>query len=91
MSEAGTVEEIIDTDITVSLVREQKPVKLLQQLGEKYTVTKKGDGIYRIDGMLFPMQVLVTKELNEEAHVWVTSLTRTMDRERAHKLLYNIP
>ena len=88
-SEAGNVEEIIDTDITVSLVREQKPVKLLKQLGEKYTVTKKTNGIYRIDGMLFPMQILVTKELNEESHVWVTSLTRTLSRERAHKLLYN--
>ncbi len=88
-SEAGNVEEIIDTDITVSLVREQKPVKLLKQLGEKYTVTKKTNGIYRIDGMLFPMQILVTKELNEESHVWVTSLTRTLSRKRAHKLLYN--
>lgn len=88
-SEAGNVEEIIDTDITVSLVREQKPVKLLKQLGEKYTVTEKTNGIYRIDGMLFPMQILVTKELNEESHVWVTSLTRTLSRERAHKLLYN--
>ncbi len=88
-SEAGNVEEIFDTDITVSLVREQKPVKLLKQLGEKYTVTKKTNGIYRIDGMLFPMQVLVTKELNEESHVWVTSLTRTMSREGAQKLLYN--
>lgn len=88
-SEAGNVEGIIDTDITVSLVREQKPVKLLKQLGEKYTVTKKTNGIYRIDGMLFPMQILVTKELNEESHVWVTSLTRTLSRKRAHKLLYN--
>lgn len=74
-------------DITISLVREQKPVKLLTQLDEKYTVTKKADGIYRIDGMLFPMQFLVTKELNAENHVWVTSLTRNMSRERAQKLL----
>lgn len=76
-------------DITVSLVREQKPVKLLKQLGEKYTVSKKADGIYRIDGMLFPMQFLVTKELNEENHVWVTSLTRNMGRKKAQTLLYN--
>ena len=88
-SEAGNVEEILDTDITVSLVREQKPVKLLKQLAEKYTVTPKADGIYRIGGMLFPMQILVTKELNEENHIWVTSLTRTMSRTRAQKLLNN--
>lgn len=88
-SEAGNVEEILDTDITVSLVREQKPVKLLKQLAEKYTVTPKADGIYRIGGMLFPMQILVTKELNEENHIWVTSLTRTMSRTWAQKLLNN--
>ena len=88
-SEAGNVEEILDTDITVSLVREQKPVKLLKQLAEKYTVTPKADGIYRIGGMLFPMQILVTKELNEENPIWVTSLTRTMSRTRAQKLLNN--
>lgn len=88
-AEAGSVEEILNADITVSLVREQKPVKLLDQLGKKYEVTKKSDGIYRISGMLFPMQILVTKELNERTHVWVTSLTRTMDRTRAQRLLNN--
>ena len=88
-AEAGSVEEILDTDITVSLVREQKPVKLLDQLGKKYEVTIKSDGIYRISGMLFPMQILVTKELNERTHVWVTSLTRTLDRTRAQRLLNN--
>ena len=88
-AEAGNVEEILDTDITVSLVREQKPAKLLKQLGEKYIVTKKADGIYRISGMLFPLQILVTKELNKETHVWVTSLTRTMSRARAQQLLNN--
>lgn len=88
-AEAGSVEEILNADITVSLVREQKPVKLLDQLGKKYEVTKKSDGIYRISGMLFPMQILLTKELNERTHVWVTSLTRTMDRTRAQRLLNN--
>ena len=88
-AEAGSVEEILDTDITVSLVREQKPIKLIEQLGEKYEVTKKADGIYRISGMLFPMQILVTKELDQKTYVWVTSLTRTMDRERARRLLDN--
>ena len=88
-AEAGSIEEILDMDITISLVREQKPVKLIAQLGEKYEVTKKADGIYRISGMLFPMQILVTKELDQKTHVWVTSLTRTLDRERAKRLLDN--
>ncbi len=42
---------------------------------------------YAILGMLFPMQIVVTKELNKDIHIWVTSLTRTLDRARAKKLL----
>ncbi len=42
---------------------------------------------YVILGMLFPMQIVVTKELNKDIHIWVTSLTRTLDRARAKKLL----
>ncbi len=42
---------------------------------------------YAILGMLFPMQIVVTKELNKNIHTWVTSLTRTLDRARAKKLL----
>ena len=87
-AEAGTA-DIFDADTTVSIVREEKPVKLLAQLGEKYSVTKKKAGIYRIDGMIFPMQVLVTKELARESHVWITSLTRTLSREDARELLDN--
>lgn len=88
-AENTSAEEILDTDITVSLVWEQKPVKLLEQLGEKYKLIQKSDGIYRIEGMLFPMQIVVTKELDQMAHVWATALTRTLDRDRAQRLLDN--
>ena len=87
-AESGAA-DIFDADTTVSIVREEKPVKLLGQLSEKYSVTKKKAGIYRIDGMIFPMQVLVTKELARESHVWITSLTRTLSREDARELLDN--
>lgn len=86
-SEAGSVSEILNMDITVSLVREQKPVILLEQLAEKYEVIKKADGIYRISGLLFPIQILATGELDPNTHVWVTSLTRTIDRIRTQRLL----
>ncbi len=82
----GTAESL-DADITISVVREQKPAKLLGQLEGRYAVTEKAGGIYRVSGALFPMQVLVTKELDRESHVWVTSLTRSLSMERARKLL----
>lgn len=37
--------------------------------------------------MIFPMQILVTKELDRKSHIWVTSLTRTLSRESAQELL----
>ncbi len=86
-AESADIENIYDTDTTISIVREEKPVKLLGQLREKYSITKRNDGIYRIDGMIFPMQILVTKELNKKSHIWLTSLTRTLGREDAQNLL----
>ncbi|MDE6363807.1 MAG: hypothetical protein K2L86_06005 [Lachnospiraceae bacterium] len=86
-ADTGAVDEILDTDITVSLIRERKPVKLLGQLEKKYQVKQGGKGIYRIDGMLFPMQVIVTRELEAERHVWLKSLTRNMDIVQAEELL----
>lgn len=84
---ANSVEEAFNRDTTVTLVREQKPKKLLQRLGEQYEVARRSDGIYRIYGMLFPVQILVTKELDEKGHVFLTALTRTMSREQARRLM----
>jgi len=86
-SEKEGAEESLEMDITATLVREEKPVKLLKQLGRKYKVTREGRGIYRIGGLPFPLQILVTGELDSREHVWVTSLTRELDRERAERLL----
>lgn len=86
-SDTGAVDEILDTDITITLIREQKPEKLLGQLCQKYKVTNKGKGIYHIAGMLFPMQIIVTKQLEESLHVWLKALTRSMDLAQAEKLL----
>ena len=88
-AELEGTEDIFDADTTISIVREEKPRKLLKQLEEKYIIIKKGQGIYRISGMIFPIQILVTKELDKDAHLWVTSLTKTLSREQVQGLLVN--
>ena len=88
-AEETKVEDILKVDTTVSIVRENKPGKLLSQLEKLYSITKKAEGIYRISGMIFPMQILVTKELDKELHIWVTSLTRSLSTDQAQKLLGN--
>lgn len=86
-SETGAVDGILDTDITITLIREQKPMKLLQQLSEKYNIVTTGRGIYYIEGLLLPLQIVVTQELDSSEHVWLKSMTRSMDICQAEKLL----
>ena len=47
----------------------------------------KGNGIYYIEKMLFPMQIVVTGEFGENSHIWLKALTRSMDIKQAEKLL----
>ena len=86
-AEKEGIAENLDADITISIVREQKPAKLFRQLTEKFTVTKKACGIYRISGTLFPMQLVITNERDKESHVWITALTRSLSRAQARNLL----
>lgn len=75
--------------ITISLVREGKPEKLLRQLPKMgYTVNpaRKAPGIYKITGFPFPVQVIVTEELKKEDYLWLTSLTRKLSEEQAETL-----
>ena len=88
-AENGEQGGIPDSDITISLVREGAPLKLLDYLSKKYTITKKSSGIYRITGLLFPLQILVTGKLDPASHMWVCSLTRSMKQESAETLLSN--
>ena len=44
MAEEQDAENIFDVDTTISIVREEKPVKLIKQLDQKYEVIKKAEG-----------------------------------------------
>lgn len=88
-SETGGLNEILDTDITITLIRESKPIKLLNYLAKKYTIEEKSTGIYRVNGFLFPLQILVTKNLDPILHSWLCSLTHFMSYKNAENLLNN--
>ena len=77
-------------DVTVSLVREGTPEVLFSYFRENGIVCKKhGNGIYYVeDGLLFPVQVIVSKELGEEEHVWLKSLSKKLDTGRMSKLVH---
>ena len=65
------VDAIKADDITVSLVRDIKPLGLLQYLKKQgFLITNPYRGIYYIEGkVLFPTQIVVTRELGEDIHM----------------------
>lgn len=76
-------------DITLSMVREKAPMKLLKWLRERhYRVEEKAPGVYYVSGnTLFATQFVVTGELNPADHLWLRALTRTLDEDLGGELL----
>lgn len=76
-------------DITVSIVRDRKPKKLLQYLTEHgIRIGNPYSGIYYVlDKVPFPTQIIVTRELGWEQHAWLKALTDKMEEEDMRRLL----
>lgn len=79
-------------DITVSIVRQSKPVGLFGYF-EKHgiRVANPYRGIYYVlDAVLFPTQIVVTKELDKKEHAWLTALSEGMEKQDMKELLERI-
>lgn len=92
LANADNAGKISEDNITISLVRREKPRKLIEQLAQKgHPVEESGKGIYQIKNLsFFTVQIIVSGELDEESHIWLKSLTRTLERETAKKLILTI-
>lgn len=71
------VDQIPVNQLTVSLFREGRPEELFRSL-EKYgyTMKKKFEGVYYIEGLFIPVQVVVTGELEKGKHRNLRVLSR---------------
>lgn len=87
-----TVDERRAGDITVTLVRERKPSGLFTYFKEHdITYTNPYKGIYQVTNtVLFPTQIIVTKELNSKEHVWLKALSGQMEKQQMRELLEKI-
>ena len=87
-----TLDAIKADDVTVSLVRQAKPYGLLRYFeGHGYLVTNPYRGIYYIQKkVLFPTQIIVTKELKWEEHIWLRSLSDRLEKHNLLELLEEI-
>ena len=90
---AGTASaEINEDDITTTIIREGKPERLFKYLTQKeFEISCCQKGLYRIHtGNLFPMQIIVTKELEGDGHVWLKSLSEKLQKEDVKQLLKHV-
>lgn len=69
-------------DITISVIRETKPVGLFRYFKEHgYSISSCHSGIYYIEGPFpFPAQIIVTGELDKKLHIWLTALSEKLDK-----------
>ena len=88
-AQAATVNGILADDITISIVREQRPDGLLRWFKEQgYEIEQKYKGIYYIKtNFFFDTQILVLKELNSKMHLWLTSLSKKLSKPVAEELV----
>ncbi|MDE6915038.1 MAG: hypothetical protein K2P35_15295 [Lachnospiraceae bacterium] len=87
-----TVDERKIEDITVSVIRESMPAGLFGYFKEHgIKVMNPYKGMYYVmDAVLFPTQIIVTKELNLEEHVWLKALSGGMQKQQMRNLLETI-
>lgn len=87
-----TLDEIKEDDITISVIREAKPIGLFQYFKEHgYSVSSDHDGIYYIEGPFpFPAQIIVTSELDKKLYTWLTALSEKLDKNDIHALVEKV-
>lgn len=87
-----TVDKRTADDMTVSIVRQSRPAGLFGYF-EKHgiRVTNPFHGIYYVlDAVLFPTQIVVTRELDKKEHTWLTALSEGMEKQDMRALLERI-
>lgn len=83
------VDQILLSEVTLTFVREKSPIKLFKKLKEiNLLVEEVSSGVYYIIGYReIAVQIIVTKELDENQHVWINALTSQMSELHARKLV----
>lgn len=87
-----TVDERRAEEMTTSLIRKARPVKLFRYFEEHgIRLENPFKGIYYVKGgVLFPTQIVVTKELNPQEHIWLTALSDGMQKQQLEDLLVKV-
>lgn len=84
-----TMDERRADEITMSLIRKAKPVKLFEYFEEHgIRLANPYEGVYYVkNGVLFPTQIIITKELDPHKHIWLTALSDGLQKQQLQALL----
>ena len=77
------VKEISPLEITISFVSNHYPREMMQWLEHVYhaQVIQEDNGIYYVEGLMFPTQVIVIKKLSKEENIWLSRLRPGLSTE----------
>ncbi|MBT9775052.1 3-isopropylmalate dehydrogenase [Clostridium sp. MCC353] len=80
-SNTKKVMEIPPEELTVSFVCSCYPAVLIKHLEEMYRIglRMEYEGIYYVDGLMFPMQILITNRLPKEEYIWLSRLGKNLE------------
>ena len=79
-SNEAHVDDIQLDEVTLSFIRETKPVKLFKTLRkERFTIEERYPGVYYIiKERHIKIQIIVSRELSDENHIWLNALSDKM-------------
>ena len=88
----GASDERKADDITVSLIREARPDGLFEYFKRhNIRITNPYRGIYYVlDAVLFPTQIIVSREMDRKSHTWLKALSGKMKKQDMKELLDKI-
>ncbi len=89
-ADARRENQIALQEITISLVCHSYPRKLMRHLIQerKCRIDWIEDGIYYVFDELFPVQIIVTRELEKTENIWLRGMTNNLcDRQEINDLL----
>ncbi len=84
------VDTIKVEEITISYVSKKYPRKLIRHLKavRGYQIIPQGNGIWYIEGGMFPMQLIVTLKLSKEENFWLKNLTNDLKNTAEAEALF---
>ena len=91
-SDTETVLEISPQELTITFICNHYPRKMMQHL-QKYRnlkIVKIDSGIYYITGDEFPIQLLITKELDPAENLWLQSLRKDIKYKKEIEFLLKV-